>query len=200
MSSKSSKTIQGFTLAELLIALAILGVIATFTIPKILAGSSESQNKALFKETISAINEVVYDGVMSNELYSGMTGYPDDYVIDRINAIQVCMTDAEAEGCWDIASGDHGAENHESGFVLATGATVTGIAANNNGTLGADRFIMDINGAEGPNTIGEDVIRLEFCYDQTGSLWGSTSCRAEGTVVGRSLPAANVTLWRSLWQ
>jgi len=40
----------GFTLAELLIALAILGVIATFTIPKILTAQQDTQQKAIGKE------------------------------------------------------------------------------------------------------------------------------------------------------
>lgn len=35
----------GFTLAELLIALGILGVIATFTIPKILSAQQDSKTK-----------------------------------------------------------------------------------------------------------------------------------------------------------
>jgi len=40
----------GFTLAELLIALAILGVIATFTIPKVLQSQQNGKYKAIGKE------------------------------------------------------------------------------------------------------------------------------------------------------
>ncbi len=47
---------QGFTLAELLISLAILGVIATFTIPKILTSSANGQNTAIAKEVASMIS------------------------------------------------------------------------------------------------------------------------------------------------
>lgn len=47
---------KGFTLAELLIALAILGVIATFTIPKVLSSSSSSQNTAIAKEAASIVS------------------------------------------------------------------------------------------------------------------------------------------------
>ena len=47
---------SGFTLAELLIALAILGVIATFTIPKVLTTAGDGQNTAIFKEAASMIS------------------------------------------------------------------------------------------------------------------------------------------------
>ena len=48
--------IRGFTLAELLIALAILGVIATFTIPKVLQASSDAQFNAAGKEVAGMIS------------------------------------------------------------------------------------------------------------------------------------------------
>lgn len=45
----------GFTLAELLIALAILGVIATFTIPKILNSQQNSSWKSISKEVATSV-------------------------------------------------------------------------------------------------------------------------------------------------
>ena len=48
--------LKGFTLAELLIALAILGVIATFTIPKILDSGSSSKHNAIVKEAAGMIS------------------------------------------------------------------------------------------------------------------------------------------------
>jgi prepilin-type N-terminal cleavage/methylation domain-containing protein len=47
---------SGFTLAELLISLAILGVITTFTIPKILTAQQNEQNKAKAKEVAAMIS------------------------------------------------------------------------------------------------------------------------------------------------
>lgn len=41
---------RGFTLAELLIAMAILGVVATFTIPKVLQSQQDGKYKAIAKE------------------------------------------------------------------------------------------------------------------------------------------------------
>jgi len=52
----SSGFSPGFTLAELLIALAILGVIATFTIPKILVSQQNAKYNAIAHETMSMIS------------------------------------------------------------------------------------------------------------------------------------------------
>ena len=53
-----ARTAAGFTLAELLIALAILGVIATFTIPKILASQQNTQAVAVTREDIATLGAV----------------------------------------------------------------------------------------------------------------------------------------------
>ncbi len=47
----------GFTLAELLSALAILGVIATFTIPKVLTASQASQHNSQAKDVAAMITQ-----------------------------------------------------------------------------------------------------------------------------------------------
>ena len=53
---KAYPRLNGFTLAELLIALAILGVIATFTIPKILQAQQNQQYTAITKEVVATIS------------------------------------------------------------------------------------------------------------------------------------------------
>lgn len=54
--SKGLTRSQAFTLAELLIALAILGVIATFTIPKLLQQQGDEKLKAIGKEAAGMIS------------------------------------------------------------------------------------------------------------------------------------------------
>lgn len=70
----------GFTLAELLISLAILGVIATFTIPKILSTSQNEANEAKTKDIIAAFSgayqQAKLDGIInSNTKPSDLTPY-----------------------------------------------------------------------------------------------------------------------------
>ena len=70
------RAIGGFTLAELLIALAILGVIATFTIPKIMAGTQSSSNVAKGKEAAATISAAYQSAQLDNIISS--TSKPSD--------------------------------------------------------------------------------------------------------------------------
>lgn len=71
---------RGFTLAELLIVIAVLGIIASFTIPKILEAQSNKERTAITKEAASLIPAayklLLLDGSISPYTTIGqMTGY-----------------------------------------------------------------------------------------------------------------------------
>ena len=76
----------GFTLAELLIALAILGVIATFTIPKIITAQVNSQFKAVAKEDISALSAAFNQLQLNGGVTSGTK--PSD-LIQYLNYVEL---------------------------------------------------------------------------------------------------------------
>lgn len=121
-------TQSGFTLAELLLALVILGVVAMFTIPKILSVQNDSQRKAVFKETYSTVITIVYQGLQQGELPRTSPNMYD-YLSSKINAVKLCDTHAYNQGCWPQNSDCPwaGSETAEQGMVLASGATITGI-------------------------------------------------------------------------
>jgi prepilin-type N-terminal cleavage/methylation domain-containing protein len=66
----------GFTLAELLIALAILGVIATFTIPKLLQSQQDGKFKSIAKEAAGMVSDA-YLMFKARNAPDGDTGIPD---------------------------------------------------------------------------------------------------------------------------
>ena len=82
----------GFTLAELLIALAILGVIATFTIPKILDSGSSSKHNAIVKEAAGFVSAAyqqlkLNSGVDENTVFGDMTPYINFVKVDSTSQI-----------------------------------------------------------------------------------------------------------------
>jgi len=149
---------KGFTLAELLVALMILGIIATFTIPKILYSSQQQKKIATFKEVISTVSDLAY---MAN--LKGDT----TYLTSNINAIKVCSSNAVTQGCWTQTDDVGAGESTEPGYILHNGATVAGF----NTFTGANGIIVDWNGPDGPNTRGDDQIYLWVCYDQGNGCW-----------------------------
>lgn len=69
----SQKASFAFTLAELLIAVAILGIIATFTIPKILAAQKNAADNSAAKEAIGAVSAILYRMRMNGTLSTTTT-------------------------------------------------------------------------------------------------------------------------------
>jgi len=153
---------SGFTLAELLIALAVLGIIAAFTIPKVLTSQQSNKDSAILKETVSALEDIILNGIKRGEIN---TASPDmsTYVKSRINAIRVCAN-ATADGCWIHASDcPFPAEFTESGYILANGATLAGFRD----AITYEGFMIDANGATPPNLLGQDQLYLTYDTEAT---------------------------------
>lgn len=99
------KSLKAFTLAELLISLAILGVIATFTIPKILVAGRNSESNAKAKEAASMI-AAAYQAYKSQNTVSTLTGIKDltpylNYVaIDTTSTIDDSYTQGTRACTW----------------------------------------------------------------------------------------------------
>ncbi|MEB3287137.1 MAG: prepilin-type N-terminal cleavage/methylation domain-containing protein [Vampirovibrionales bacterium] len=85
------KTLPGFTLAELLIALLILGVIATFTIPKVLVAQSSSRDKAIAKEAAAMVAGAFamykLDNTITNQWMYDFTPYMNYVSRDSVSYI-----------------------------------------------------------------------------------------------------------------
>lgn len=74
---------KGFTLAEALITLVILGVIAALTIPAILVNTEQHEYKSALKKALSALNQVI-------ELNVALEGYGplEAKTMEAANALQ----------------------------------------------------------------------------------------------------------------
>lgn len=89
---RGRKSVLGFTLAELLIALLILGEIATFTIPKIITAQANGRYNAVAKETISmvaaAYQQYSYtNGISGSVGIAALTQYMNYVKVDTTTVI-----------------------------------------------------------------------------------------------------------------
>ena len=180
------KCLQGFTLAELLIALAILGVMATFTIPKILAANAEQQKKAVFKETIAALSAITVD---ASQNLSVVRSDVKDFFRQRLNYTKIFSTNVLTEGCWSAAG-------NADAYLLANGAAITDI---NGGAIAQDRETIEIDWdgpLKGANTLGDDKLSLVLCFAATycNTVRGASQAGAVGPNNG-----ASIALWTSIF-
>lgn len=186
MSGRSS---SAFTLAELLIALSILGIIATFAIPKILTAQQNTRQKATFQETIAALNEVFIPACQQGLITEDNFG---TYMMNHLNSVKICQ-DSMDEGCW--FGTDLVGQSGMPGLVLHNGAVIAGLD-NDVGSpaTGADTLMMDWNGSAGANTHGVDQIVLKAIINKTASM--DRTC----TIRWDPQHTASQTLWLSTFK
>jgi prepilin-type N-terminal cleavage/methylation domain-containing protein len=148
----------GFTLAELLIALAILGVIATFTIPKVLQSQADSKYKAIAKETAAAVSQAY-----QNYRQNGNTGVLElNDLSPYLNYVSIRTT-----GLIDdyYGTGTNNCSNTRRCFILHNGGVVY-----NSSTMGGTAstsamwFEVDPDGQSSSTTNGPGKSIMFWLY------------------------------------
>jgi prepilin-type N-terminal cleavage/methylation domain-containing protein len=153
---------KAFTLAELLIALAVLGVIATFTLPKILLSQQNTQYNAAAKEAASMVSAAYSNYALGQPVYSSLRfddflSYMNYVNIDTASTIDSKYTQGSlscnvgaAGGCLVL---------HNGGMIRYTNNVLAGTASTN-----AIEFYFDPNGQYSGTTNGPDKSVQMFIY------------------------------------
>lgn len=150
----------GFTLAEVLITLGIIGVVAAITIPTLMQKTNDAEIKAGFKKMISVVNQGIsmnyaLDGVDFSNI-SG-AGTVDDtegtswlgFLYRRLNVVGSSASD-NAEG---------------TTVYFSDGSAVILSGIDSECTEAAPcSVIIDVNGKKGPNAITESSEALKDRY------------------------------------
>lgn len=170
----------GFTLAEVLITLGIIGVVAALTIPTLMTAHKKHVTAAKLKRAVSSINQAIKLSESENgEVENWDRTLPQNEFIDKyfrpyMKITQVCnpVTDCGYKSTvpWIYLNGTEGGAYSNPNFGDRTPfLTMDGfmytysifpndsdlIMSNNNRII-----IVDINGAEKPNQFGKDVFFL----------------------------------------
>lgn len=178
---KDCRKISGFTVAEVLITLGIIGVVAAMTLPTLNQKLEDQRNMSMLKKTYSilqqATNMVIAD--YESPEYWGMVDNNDAVVTDiynryrkHFNMMREC---ANSEGCWGYPTkylndsvywSAHETSWCQYAFTLVTGVNVLmdiypDDQLRNNFGVDVDYhclvFWVDLNADRLPNTIGRDI-------------------------------------------
>lgn len=160
-----------FTLAEVLITLGVIGVVAAMTMPSLIQEHREKTTVAKLKKVYSTLNNAL---ILSINEYGPLSDWGitsgdidksgSNMLASRLKENLISVKDCESNGgCFgqnayktlgsanEAFSGD---ANNFSTFVLSDG-TAVGIWGSTGSTYGS--IIVDINGKKGPNTTGKDA-------------------------------------------
>jgi prepilin-type N-terminal cleavage/methylation domain-containing protein len=153
---------KGFTLTEVVVAITIIGIIAAFNISKLYTTVQLNKRNAIFRETISTLNAVVYEGVLTNTLKQGVEYTPvENFFNSKLSSIKFCAQGSTKANCWtwDYSSDPSSSvQNDYPSWLLPSGAVICIQTAQS--LNGGYQVYMDWNGDQGPNAHGVDQILL----------------------------------------
>ena len=168
-----------FTLAEVLITLGIIGVVAAMTMPSLITNYQKKQTVTQLKKAYSELSQALKAseaeyGTMDSWDFSGYNqqnsaerdeDFTKHYILPNIKTMKICSPSSNE--CW--------ADN-----VLALNKTIKAPPQNGRGNSFVTAsgysvyywpdtkgvwFFIDINGLKKPNIVGRDIFRFRLCID-----------------------------------
>lgn len=184
-----TKPISAFTLAEILITLAIIGVLAAITIPSLMNNIQDNEMKVAWKENYSALSRAMHQLAQDNggslaDLYNydenKLRNDLTEYMIMTKKCDQNTVTGVD--GCWHSSTEWKTLSPNRSINWPTSNLSDRSRAILNNGTLvvfdilsdscsytgqipandTCGHLFVDVNGYKKPNTIGKDIFGAQF--------------------------------------
>jgi prepilin-type N-terminal cleavage/methylation domain-containing protein len=169
---------SGFTLAEVLITLAIIGVVAALTIPTVVKNYQKTQTVVKLKKAYSAIFQAYNNSQAENGAYEtwdkgidiGTEEYFNKYWKPYFKIEKTCSTGVSCgyknNSPWVKLDGiDTGYSINTSviglSFITTDGVLYRIRVSNSSGASEASNIIVDLNNSKGPNMLGKDTFFFE---------------------------------------
>lgn len=173
-------SVRGFTLAELLIALVIIGEISTFTIPKVLQSQQDVRYKVIAKEVAGSVSEA-YQMLQAGGTVDANSGFRD--LTPYLNYVRLDTTtvidDDYAHGTDSCGNSNRACLMLHNGAAIfyKTNETFNGTASTNVMFFRVDPDGKSVSGvAGGPGKSQEFLLYFNGRLEKDGDyLPGSTS-------------------------
>lgn len=171
------KKINGFTLAEVLLTLAIIGVVAAMTIPTLIMKEQNEQYVAGFRKAHEVLTEATAR-ISDDNFDDPYSAFDSNGVLNTYaKYLNIAKNCGSGTGCLPgkvrvlngaTALEDWDAENDGYGekAILADGMCMDFLpAAHSDGHSPIATVLLDINGKNDPNILGLDIFEFEIFED-----------------------------------
>ena len=180
ISKRNSTGAKGFTLAEVLLTLAIIGVVAALTIPAVVTKVTKDQYVVGLKKAYNTLKSVEREaiqehGPMENWTWSAGGNGSDPtadferYFLPHFDVLKNCGATTEkgcfAEGLTLLDGGSEGDHNSAYYYKIVTSDGMSWAYQKIGGGPASQYpigiFYVDVNGLKGPNRWGRDIFQFD---------------------------------------
>ncbi len=194
---------RAFTLAEVLITLVIIGVVAAITVPTVIAESNQKSNEARARKVYSTLANAMtmakaqgaeFDFEVANDSNKNMKDWYDKY----LKALITMKTCYDKMGCWHEGDtkGLDGKNVYYNRPQIGVGANIITAVLNDGSFINIDAYgkasiynyfgtritensglvvFFDVNGARKPNVLGKDIYVVVFSENGLMPAWTDKS-------------------------
>ena len=164
MKQTQTSCTNAFTMAEVLISLVVIGIVAILTLPTLIKKYEERATITKVKKAYTQFSEAIKLAVLEQGSYDfstsdcGQKYY--EYLSPYLNISKYCGT---GKGCWPntMIKHLHGTDwvnmDSYSCYTKAILADGTSLQVFRNGEIR-----VDVNGFKGPNTVGKDIFAFSL--------------------------------------
>lgn len=163
----NQKFLNGFTLAEVLITLGVIGIVAAMTIPTLMKSISDVQFKSAYKKAFSAASQALMSAGEQDLLsYSSAEGDTVNHLnnfqafMNQFKTQKKCLNNNNSE-CWDA----NGEKFRAGSGWLPDASSLAFIDDSGNAWSmyysGMFKVFVDTNGFNKPNQWGKDRFALD---------------------------------------
>ena len=180
---------KGFTLAEVLVTLGIIGIVAAMTMPVLIANHKKSQTITQLKKAYTEINQAVriseskfdtidtWDFSEFDTVYERNKYFTDNYLLPNLKVVKTCDTYSKYD-CWAEKIYNLDGMVVTRTFTDVTGKTFALVTASGYSVFywvhavgNGAWFWVDINGPlKRPNTIGKDIFPFIMSWGNAGEI------------------------------
>ena len=177
-----------FTLAEVLITLGIIGIVAAMTLPTVINRANEKQWQVAYKKAYSTIQQAFLRAQENGEIvditqqlsssggaYTSAIGENFKTLSKYIKTTKTCF-DNNADECWECDKGQAGRGNAPDWLGCLKGAyafiDTSGIAWHLYSNIEWP-ILVDVNGFKNPNKLGKDRFVLMFGSNNDSTPYSS---------------------------